>query len=316
MRRRILVWHIHGSYLAALTRVEHDWYLPVTSQRDEGYAGRWPDFPAWVREVPAERVRELDLDLVIYQSPKDLFEAGPAILSPAQRRLPHIYLEHNVPPSSDARHPFDDPDGLLVHVTHYNRLMWDNGRTPTVVVEHSVAVDPSILATGELARGAVLCNEMARRGRAVGLDLFLDVRQSVPLDLMGIGSETLGGIGDIPYPDLHRRLAAYRFLFSPMRATSLPLAVIEAMTIGLPIVALATTELPAVIENGVTGYVSCDIDYLIDRMRALIADAALARQLGTNARVVARQRFGLERFIHDWNASIARAIVRVSTQPT
>jgi hypothetical protein len=309
MRRRILVWHIHGSYLAALTRVEHDWFLPVRPDRADGYGGRRPDLPGWIREVPAEEVHGLDLDIVLYQTPRNLFEDGPAILSDAQRRLPRIYLEHNVPdPPVTARHPFDDPRGLLVHVTHYNRLMWDNGRTPTAVVEHSVAVDPSIQATGELAKGAVLCNEIGRRGRAVGLDIFLQAREQVPLDLMGIDSEALGGVGDVPYPELHRQLAAYRFLFSPMRATSLPLAVIEAMTIGLPVVALATTELPTVVEDGVTGYVSCDVDYLIDRMRGLVEDPTLARRLGANARAVAQQRFGLDRFARDWNAAIARAI--------
>jgi glycosyltransferase involved in cell wall biosynthesis len=140
------------------------------------------------------------------------------------------------------------------------------------------------------------------------LDLFLRTREQLPLDLMGIDSEALGGLGDVPYPELHRRLAAYRFLFSPMRATSLPLAVVEAMTIGLPVVALATTELPTVIEDNVTGYVSCDVEYLIDRMHTLVEDPALARRLGANARAVAARRFGRERFAHDWNAAIERAI--------
>ena len=309
MRRRILLWHIHGSYLAALTRVEHDWFLPVRPDRADGYGGRRPDLPDWVQEVPAEQVRELKLDLVLYQTPQNLLEDGPAILSDAQRHLPRIYLEHNVPnPPITARHPFDDPNGLLVHVTYYNRLMWDNRRTPTTVVEHSVADDHTIAASGELAKGAVLCNELGRRGRAVGLDIFLQARDQVPLDLMGIDSEALGGIGDVPYPQLHPRLATYRFLFSPMRATSLPLAVVEAMTIGLPVVALATTELPTVIEDGVTGYVSCDVEYLIDRMQALIQDPALARRLGANARAVAERRFGLGRFTRDWNAAIERAV--------
>jgi hypothetical protein len=310
MRRRILIWHIHGSYLAALTRAEHDWYLPVTPERTNGYGGRRPDLPDWVREVPVDQVRDLDLDLVIYQTPQNLLEDGPAILSESQRRLPALYLEHNVPGvvTGEAGHPFADANGLLVHVTHYNRLMWNAGRTPTTVVEHSVAVDPSVQATGEIERGAVLCNEMQRRGRAVGQDIFLQVREAVPLDLMGIGSEAIGGIGDVSYPQLHAQLARYRFLFSPMRSTSLPLAVIEAMTIGLPVVALATTEIPSVIENCVTGYVSCDVDELIARMRSLIDDPALARWLGDNAREVACQRFGLERFVHDWDAAIERAI--------
>jgi len=114
-------------------------------------------------------------------------------------------------------------------------------------------------------------------------------------------TEEFGGFGDIPYRDLHRFVAEYRFLFSPIRYTSLPLAVIETMTIGMPVVALATTELPTVIENGETGYVSCNINKLIENMRFLLADRREAYRLGTNARALARERFGLDRFIRDWN---------------
>lgn len=312
MRRlNILTWHIHGSYLNALTRVDHEWYLPVKSGGGEGYGGRGGyDLLPSVHDVATERVRDLDLDLVIYQTPTNLLEDGPEILSPKQQRLPSIYLEHNTakPDAVGTPHPVDDPEMLLVHVTHYNRLMWNNGRTPTAVVEHSVAIDPTVIYSGHLAQGSVVVNSMQKRPRIAGLDLFLRARAVIPLEAFGMETEELGGAGDVPYRDLHRRLAAYRFLFSPMRYTSFPLAVIEAMTIGMPVVALATTELPTVIEDGVTGYISCDIDLLIDRMRSLLADPQLAHRLGANARAVARERFGLDRFSHSWNAAFARAM--------
>ena len=315
---KILLWHIHGSYLTALAAIEHDWYLPTKPAKPEGYGGRGEGstLPARVREIPAERVRDLDLDLIIYQTPRNFFEDGPATLSRAQRRLPQIYLEHNTP-KPDAvtmRHPLDDPTILLVHVTHFNRLMWDNGPLTSVVIEHSVAIDPAARYTGELARGISVINFPQRRPRIAGYDLFLAARERVPLDIAGMGTEEFGGLGDIKYRFLHRRVAAYRFLYSPMRWTSLPLAVIEALTIGMPVVALATTELPTVIENGITGFVSNEPDELVARMRELLADPALARRLGDNARALAEARFGLDRFRRDWNAAFARAgTLRAST---
>lgn len=311
-RLKILLWHIHGSYLNSLSRIDHDWYLPIKPGRPEGYGGRGPtfDLPTYMREVSAEEVRKLDLDLVIYQTPKNYFEDHYELLSPEQQRLPKIYLEHNTPKphAVDTRHPIDDPNVLLVHVTHYNRLMWDNGRTPTTVIEHSVAIDPTATYRGHLERGITMINGMQKRPRIAGFDIFQQVRQLIPLDSVGMQTQELGGLGDVPYRDLHRRIADYRFMFSPMRYTSLPLAVIEGMTIGMPIIALATTELPMVIENGRTGYVSCDVDELIKHMRRLLADPAEAQRLGANARVVAHERFGLPRFIEAWNAAFARAI--------
>ncbi len=313
MRRlNILIWHIHGSYLNALARIEHNWFLPTKPGKPEGYGGRGPtfDLPDYVREVPAEEVRGLQLDLIIYQTPKNYFEDQYEILSPQQRRLPKIYLEHNTPKPNavDTRHPVadaHDDDLLLVHVTHYNRLMWDNGDTPTAVIEHSVAIDPAARYTGRLERGITVINGMQKRPRIAGYDLFLRAREAVPLEAVGMQTEEFGGFGDVPYRDLHRLVADYRFLFSPIRYTSLPLAVIEGMTLGMPVVALATTELPTVIENGVTGYISCNLDELIAAMRELLADPQKACHMGTRARAVARERFSLERFARDWNAAFS-----------
>src|SRR5205085_7840951 len=153
-------------------------------------------------------------------------------------------------------------------------------------------------------------NGMRKRPRIAGYDIFLQARGEVPLEVVGMQTEEFGGLGDIPYRDLHRCVARYRFLFSPMRYTSLPLAVIEAMTIGMPVVGLATTKVHTVIENGVTGYVSCDVGELVERMRSLLADPMEAPRLGANARAVARARFGLDRFIRDWNAAFEQAISR------
>src|SRR5437660_9718236 len=134
-RLNILLWHIHGSYLNALARIEHNWFLPVKLGRPEGYGGRGAtfDLPEYVREVPTEEVRYLPLDLIIYQTPKNYFEDQYEILSEEQRRLPKIYLEHNTskPHPTDTRHPVDHPAVLLVHVNTYNRLMWDSGNAPT-----------------------------------------------------------------------------------------------------------------------------------------------------------------------------------------
>ena len=312
MRRlRILTWPIHGSYFNTLSRLDHDWILPVRAGAPEGYGGRGrAPFPPSIRDVPADSVRDQELDLVLYQSPRNLLEDAPDILTPAQHRLPRIYLEHNTPfPDPVAsEHPFADPSGLLVHVTRFNRLMWDSGSVPTRVVEHSVAIDPTASYRGTLAEGITAINSMPRRGRKVGLDLFLEARRHVPIQLAGFGNDGLDGLGDIPYPRLHHVVAGYRFLFNPCRYTSLPLAVVEAMTIGMPVVALATTELPDVIRNGVHGYISNDLDVLIAGMRRLIDDPAHARELGENARDLASSRFGLERFARDWDDAFAQAI--------
>ena len=169
---RILTWHVHGNYLYYLSQVPHTFYLPVKEGRPEGYGGRLPGMP-WpdnLCDVPAEEVRNLDLDVILYQSQKNYLEDQYEILSEDQRRLPRVHLEHDPPREqpTDTRHVVDDPNVLLVHVTHFNDLMWDSGRTPTRVVEHGVMVPPDVRYSGELERGLVVVNGLAYHLRQAG----------------------------------------------------------------------------------------------------------------------------------------------------
>ena len=300
---RVLTWHVHGNYLLYLSRLGHELVLPVKPGRPHPYGGRSGAFP-WpenVVEADASRVRELDLDLVVYQSLEAWEIDRLELLSEEQRRLPSIYLEHDPPRESpfDSRHPVDGAT-LIVHVTHFNRLAWDCGDAPTAVIEHGVAVPESAVWTGELERGLVIVNTMQSRGRRLGRDVFQDVRRRVPLDLVGMGSEELGGLGEISPPDLPAFAARYRFLFNPIRWTSLGLAVCEALQVGLPVVGLATTEMSRAIENGVSGYVDTDVETLVGHMLRLLDDPEEARALSEGARQAGRERYGIERFAAAW----------------
>lgn len=305
---KILTWHTHGSYLYYLTQAPHHFYVLSKPGRPPGYGGRCGSI-AWgdnVHDMPVERVRQYEFDCIVFQDDvqyeKDQYE----LLSAAQRALPKIYLEHDPPREhpTDMAHPIDDPNVLLVHVTDFNALMWNSGRTPTRVIEHGVLVPPGVAYRGDLERGLVVINHLARRGRRLGADIYAEAAGAVPLELVGMAADELGGLGEIQHAELPAFAARYRFMFNPIRYTSLGLAVIEAMMIGMPIVALATTELATVIENGASGYIDTRLATLIEAMRELVRNPALARQLGAQARLRAQERFGIGRFCADWNAAL------------
>lgn len=306
---RILTWHIHGSYLYYLAHSHQEFYVPVKPGRPEGYGGRSGDFawPANLHEVPADAVRDLPLDCILFQSRKNYLQDQYEILSEQQRALPRIYLEHDPPREqpTDTRHIVDDPNVLLVHVTAFNDLMWDSGRTPTRVIEHGVVVPEGLRYTGELERGISVVNGLRWRGRRLGADIFERAREEVPLDLVGIQAEEMGGLGCLPLEQLHAFEVRYRFFFNPIRYTSLGLAVCEAMMLGMPIVGLATTEMAVAVQNGVSGYVDTDVNKLVDYMRVLLKDPSEAHRLSEGARRYAQERFNIRRFAHDWNDAFA-----------
>ncbi|NJO79034.1 MAG: glycosyltransferase family 4 protein [Cyanobacteria bacterium RM1_2_2] len=313
MRLKILTWHVHGNYLYYLTQSPHEFYLPVKPGKPEGYGGRLGGF-SWgdnVHDIAADAVRYQDFDCILFQSRRNYEQDQFDILSEKQQQLPRLYLEHDPPREhpTDTRHVVDNSDVLLVHVTHFNDLMWDCGETPTCVIEHGVTA-PETTYMGAIPKGIVVANGLRTRGRRLGGDLFQKVSRSIPLDLVGMDSESLGGLGEIPHAQLSSFQSRYRFFFHPVRYTSLGLAVCEAMMAGLPIVGLATTELVTVIQNGVSGYVDTNLECLMERMQELIASPETAMRLGQAAKEQARSRFSIQRFVRDWNTAFEQASSR------
>ena len=310
----VLLWHVHGSWTTALVQGPHTYLVPVLPARGPDGRGRartW-QWPSSVVEVTPEEAASAPVDVVLVQRPEELHELAERWLGGRRpgRDLPEIYLEHSSPQGriADMRHPAADrPDLLLAHVTHFNRLFWDAGSTPTVVVEHGI-VDPGYRYTGTLGRAAAVINEPVRRGRVTGTDLLPLLGSSLPVDLFGIGAGALGGIEDLVQDELHDAMAERRVYLHPVRWTSLGLSLLEAMHLGMPIVALATTEVCEAVPPE-AGFVSNRLDRLCDALRRLGDDPEEATRRGKAAREHALERYGLKRFLADWDrlfAEVAR----------
>jgi len=307
---RVLIWHVHGAWTTAFVHGPHDYVVPVVPDRGADGRGRAETYawPEEVRELPPEALRDEPFDVVVLQRPHELEHLAEAWLGRRPGRdIPAVYVEHNAPQGriAEMRHPAADRDDLLlVHVTHFNALFWDAGSTPTRVVEHGI-VDPGYRYSGELPRGAVVINEARRRARVTGTDLLERFASSAPLDLFGIGAGEVGppthGIEDLPQARLHDEMARRRVYLHPIRWTSLGLSLLEAMHLGMPVVALGTTEVPEAVPAE-AGVVSTRLDVLAAAMRRLIADPDEALERGRAARAAVLERYGLERFLADWDA--------------
>jgi Glycosyl transferases group 1 len=302
---RILLWHVHGAWTTSFVHGRHDYVVPVLPDRGADGRGRaqtytWPDD---VRELPPEALADEPFDLVVLQRPHEEALAREWL----RRDVPAVYVEHNAPQGriADMRHPLADREDLvLVHVTHFNQLFWDAGATPTRVIEHGI-VDPGARYSGELARAAVVINEAPRRGRVTGTDLLDRFAASAPIDLFGIDGENVRApvtfAGDLPYEPLHDAMARRRVYLHPIRWTSLGLSLLEAMHLGMPVVALGTTEVREAVPPA-AGAVSTSVDALVAALARLVADPDEARERGEAARAAALARYGLERFLADWDA--------------
>ena len=63
---KVLLWHVHGSYLTSFVQGAHDYLLPVLPDRGPDGRGRartW-DWPASAREVAPEALRDEEVEAI------------------------------------------------------------------------------------------------------------------------------------------------------------------------------------------------------------------------------------------------------------
>jgi hypothetical protein len=318
---RILLWHVHGSWTTAFVQGRHTYLVPVLPDRAPDGVGRarsWT-WPQSVIEITPEQLGDELVDLVVLQRPNEIELVQRWLGREPGVDIPAVYLEHNTPADKpcEQRHVVAErADIPLVHVTYFNELFWDNGRARTQVIEHGI-VDPGARYTGELSHGAVVVNEPGRRGRVVGADLIPRFAEIGPVDVFGMRTKEFVAEHRAPsmtaYQDLfsqdqmHDQLARRRVYLHPVRWTSLGLSLLEAMQLAMPVVALATTEVCEAVPPG-AGRVSTDIGQLIGAYRTFLHEPEAARAAGLLARAAALDRYGLARFLQDWDRLMSRTI--------
>jgi L-malate glycosyltransferase len=117
------------------------------------------------------------------------------------------------------------------------------------------------------------------------------------------------------------RLLGWREDLAPLYATidvcvlssrneGTPVAIIEAMAAGRPVVATRVGGVPDVVEEEATGLLAPpgDVEALAAAMQRLAGDAELRRTMGAHARDVAAAWFGYERLVDDIDRLYADAL--------
>lgn len=332
---RILVWHVHGSWMTSFVQGPHEYLVPVLPGRPADGRGRartW-DWPTSVREAGPDAVRRAldagEIDVVVLQRPHELDLLEEWTGRRAGLDVPAVYVEHNTPagPAAATRHPLAGLDVVragripIVHVTSFNALMWDTGCARTHVIDHGVQ-DPGVVATGERPRAAVVVNEPVRRWRVAGTDVLLRVARDLPLEVYGMGTDLLAphlaaqsDVGaasaerlyDLPQQALHQRLAGARVYLHPYRWTSLGLSLLEAMVVGLPVLALPVTAAHEAVPPS-AGFLSADPDELVAVGRRWLADPGEAAHHGKAAREHVLDRYPLSRFLDRWTALLNQEV--------
>lgn len=114
--------------------------------------------------------------------------------------------------------------------------------------------------------------------------------------------------GALPRPAAMARLAEADVFCLPSIYEGLPLAILEAMAAGLPVVATAVSGNPEAVEDGITGLLVPpeSAAALADALIALLADPERRRAMGEAARARIAERFSIDRIAAEHLALLHR----------
>lgn len=102
--------------------------------------------------------------------------------------------------------------------------------------------------------------------------------------------------------DMPAVYASLDIMVSSSRQEGLPMAILEAMASGLPLVATAVGDVPVAVLDGITGILvpAENVELLAAAMVKLIQDPALRERLGGAARKLIEEEFSAERMATDY----------------
>lgn len=168
--------------------------------------------------------------------------------------------------------------------------------------------------SGHVKQVITLAQNMVTRGEFCNWRVFNQVTMGFQRKLYGPDNENsnIEG-GELSFPEIKKALRDNRvFFYAGTQPASYTLGFIEAWITGIPIVAIGkklgnslhlhyeTYEIPYLIENGVSGFISDDITELRSYIARLLDDYDLAKRIGEAGRLKAIEVFGKEKAKEGW----------------
>ncbi|MGA8746100.1 MAG: glycosyltransferase [Solirubrobacterales bacterium] len=171
---------------------------------------------------------------------------------------------------------------------------------------NTIANIPNILYVGRLVpeKGQAVLLEavalLATRGHEISVTLVGDGALRPDLERraeqLGLGSTTsfLGAVGQDEIRNLYERASIFCL---PSFAEGVPVVLMEAMAMGVPVISTRIAGIPELVEDGQSGFLVSPgrADELADRLEKLLADPLLCQRLG---------RAGRDKILQDFDAQM------------
>lgn len=314
----ILMANNHEGYSSILAKTGHNFYVlrhPKFHPWDEKERSIPPNFFFLTgNDIPQQLKTDMAFDLVLTQNRIDHY---PIMIQLAkQLNCPLLQMEHTLPwPDWDDK--MTKQIGHLecdhnIFVADFSVGAWfHNPDDPNVsIIRHGMDTDYWNGWVGGDGKVMTAVWDYIKRDRICGFSIWKEVTEGLETNPWG---ETPGLSKMADNTDHLRKLYRNASVFlNTTLWSSCPFSLLEAMSVGCPIVTTATTSIPEFIKNGENGFITNDPTAMKAYLKDLIEDKDMALEIGAAGRKTVLEKFGQQQFLDAWN----KAFWKVAECPT
>ncbi len=316
---RILTFNFHEPYLCLMAKtglsIDVGVYEEGRLKRDwhSVYRPKPPNLKLLPEKEWRERAASGAYDVIVAQNEMnalDLAEADAAKLLLCHNRRTFL----NATATSDAEDPVETFDLLLEKLSQIFQFIFiskskrDSYGIPGRVILPGIDLEEYGGYNGSSASVLRVGNTMRQRGLMFDVNLQEALCRGLMNDVVGVNEDIPGAAPAASYEALLQIYRTARCMLHVSRQEyedGYNLSMLEAMACGMPVVALANRTCP--LTNGVDGFVSYDPFVLRQRIKELLADQDLAREIGARGRETVAARFSMDAFVENWREALFEA---------
>lgn len=305
---KVLTYHTHESFQWSLAKTAHKFYCLVAPTRPHGWNLAVKPKPENMIDISPEEARDRagEFDLLITQSDS---QYGDSFKYKISKRL---HIEHTTYPEPVMPY-WNCP---TVFITDYNRRLWMGGPSGQKIwtVRHGIDTNEFHTWVGTKNSAVTLVEAFRQRDWCCGYTLFDWVMKGLPFEIFGRENESLSGSdGSACRPasgweEVKKILRDHRVYVNTSLHSPVPMALLEAMAAGMPVVTTSSCEIPFYVKDGREGFISDDPTRLRAAVMMLLGNHERARSLGERARKAVSELCNLERFLLEWKGVFEEVI--------
>lgn len=314
----ILMANNHEGYSAMLSKTDHNFYVLQN-----------PKFHPWDikerpiptnffflngQDIPSQLKTDVAFDLILTQNRVDHY---PIMIQLAkQLNCPLLQMEHTLPwpdwNENTTKHMGDLACDHNIFVAEFSVDAWfqDKNDEDVQIIHHGMDTQFWDGWVGGDGKVMTAVWNYIERDSICGYSLWKEVTNGLQVNPWG---ETPGLSKMADNVNHLRNLYRNASVFlNTTLWSSCPSSLLEAMSVGCPVVTTATTSIPEFIENGKNGFLTNDPVMMHKYLKELIEDKEMAVEIGSAGRKTILEHFGQQQFIDAWN----KAFWKVANCPT